>query len=115
MSVLSGQLRKRIALLGLTGAEAARKVGVTERRFAFYLSGRNKPDYNLLAKIARTFGTTPNELLGFGDDAKPSKRSELVDRLTTAAKSIPVSELEVLAVQAEALANRKARPKRSGT
>lgn len=107
MSVFSENLRKRVALLGLSGAEAARKVGVTERSFAFYLSGRNEPKLPLLAKIARTFGTTPNELLGFGDDQKPSKRSELIDRLTTAAHSIAMSELEVLAIQAEALTRRK--------
>jgi hypothetical protein len=63
----------------------------------------------MLVRIANALGTTPNELLGVTEADKPTKHSQLLDRLATAAGALAEAELEILAIQAEALAARHLR------
>jgi hypothetical protein len=44
---------------------------------AHYVTGTWEPDLATLARIARILETTPNDLLGFGPEPKPSKRIDL--------------------------------------
>lgn len=103
MEVFAKNLRRRAQELGLANAEVARRVGLSERRYAHYVSGRNEPDLAMLLKIASVLQSSPNELLS-GDmlEAKDS-RVLLLDRLTSAAKIMIDADLEAAVVQAEAV------------
>jgi transcriptional regulator with XRE-family HTH domain len=104
MLTFAKNLKNRAEELGLSNAEVARRVGLSERRYAHYASGRNEPDLALLMKIADVLRTTPNDLLGFGTrQPEPSKRSILNDRLLAAAKVMKDADLETAAIQAEAI------------
>jgi transcriptional regulator with XRE-family HTH domain len=105
MELFSARLKRRAETLGISNAEAARRVGLSERRYANYVSGTREPDLATLARIAKILETTPNELLGFGAEAKRSKRSTLKDRLNVAANAMDDRELEITVIQAEAVAS----------
>lgn len=81
-------------------------MGLSERRYAHYVSGKREPDLATLVRIAGVLGTTPNELLGFGEaSGEPrSTRSILTDRLQGAASAMTEQALEIMVVQAEAVA-----------
>jgi transcriptional regulator with XRE-family HTH domain len=110
MEKFSSRLRKRAEVLGITSAEVARRLGLSERRYSNYVTGNREPDLAMLTRIAKILGTTPNELLGvFNTEQSPSKKSELLERLNNAARTLRLIELEVLSVQVEALATRRTR------
>ena len=104
MEPFASKLRKRAEELGISNAEAARRVGLSERRYSNYVIGAREPDLATLARIARALGTTPNELLGFVTDSKRSRRSVLSDRLIAAARAMDDRALEISVIQAEAVA-----------
>lgn len=104
MDTLAKNLRIRANELGLSHAEIARRIGLSERRYAHYVAGRNEPDLATLVRIAKVLETTPNELLGFGPEVKRSKRSLLRDRLNAAISVMEERELEITVIQAEAVA-----------
>ena len=104
MDTLAQNLRRRAEELGLSHAEVARRVGVSERRYGHYVASRNEPDLATLLRIAEVLQTSPNELLGFAPEAKRSKRTLLKDRLNAAANAMDDRELEITVVQAEAVA-----------
>ena len=104
MDALARALRTRAKGLGLSHAAIARRVGISERRYAHYVTGRNEPDLATLVRIARALQTSPNELLGFAAEKKRSKRALLRDRLNAAADAMDDRELEITVVQAEAIA-----------
>lgn len=105
MELLARRLQERSKQLGISNAEAARRVGLDERRYAHYASGRREPDLATLVRIAEALATTPNWLLGvpakLNDDPK---RSSLVERFANAANSMTAQELELCVIQAEAVA-----------
>jgi transcriptional regulator with XRE-family HTH domain len=105
MDTLAKNLRRRAEELGLAHAEIARRIGLSERRYAHYVAGRNEPDLATLVRIAKVLETTPNELLGFGPEAKRSRRSLMRDRLNAAASAMDDRELEITVIQAEAVAS----------
>ena len=106
MQLFAARLKKRAEALGISNAEAARRVGLSERRYANYVSGAREPDLATLARIAKILETTPNELLGFSAEIKRSKRSILRDRLNAASNAMDDRELEIAVIQAEAVASR---------
>jgi len=105
MESFATRLRKRAKELGISNAEAGRRVGLSERRYAHYVSGEREPDLTTLIRIAGALETSPNELLGFGPDQKRSKRAVLKDRLNVAANAMGERELELTVIQAEAVAS----------
>jgi transcriptional regulator with XRE-family HTH domain len=105
MELFATRLRKRASELGISNAEAARRVGLSERRFAHYVTGAREPDLATLVRIARVLETTPNELLGFGVEPKRSKHSLLRERLQVAARAMDDRSLEMIVIQAEAVAS----------
>ena len=104
MEALARALRTRAKGLGLSHAAIARRIGVSERRYAHYVTGRNEPDLATLVRIAKALQTSPNDLLGFAAETKRSKRTLLRDRLNAAAEAMDDRELEITVVHAEALA-----------
>ena len=106
METFTTKLRKRAKELGISNAEAGRRIGLSERRYAHYVSGAREPDLATLIRIAIALETTPNDLLGFNVEPKPkpTKRSVLKDRLNVAANAMDERELGITVVQAEAVA-----------
>jgi transcriptional regulator with XRE-family HTH domain len=106
MTPFAENLRRRAEELGISNAEAARRAGLSERRYAHYVSGQREPDLSTLVRIARVLGTSPNELLGFdGPLAGKSEEALLLERLSVAAARMPEEKLRVFVVQAEAIAS----------
>lgn len=104
MDTLAQSLRGRAEELGLSHAEVARRVGVSERRYGHYVAGRNEPDLATLLRIAEVLQTSPNVLLGFEVVVEKSERQVLIDRLNAAAYAMDDRELEITVIQAEAVA-----------
>jgi transcriptional regulator with XRE-family HTH domain len=104
MDIFAARLKERAQQLGISNAEAARRCGLDERRYAHYASGRREPDLATVVKIATTLGTTPNWLLGLSPDGgRSTSRSSLLDRLMSAAAGISDRDLKLVVTQAEAL------------
>ena len=106
MDLLAENLRKRAEELALSHAEVARRAGLSERRYGHYVAGRNEPDLATLVRIAAVLETSPNALLSFGPPSKATKRTLLKDRLNSAANAMDERELEIVVIQAEAVAAR---------
>jgi len=110
MDILAKRLKERSAQLGISNAEAARRIGLDERRFAHYAAGRREPDLATLLRIAEALGTTPNWLLAIEANSQTDKKmAELLDRFTNAASAMSLSELRMFVIQAEAIAAVKVR------
>jgi transcriptional regulator with XRE-family HTH domain len=104
MDIFAKNLKSRAEELGLSNAEVARRVGLSERRYAHYVSGRNEPDLALLVKIAELLRTTPNELLGVQARKQGvSRRSRLEVKLAAVAAAMNDDDLKSAVAQAEAV------------
>lgn len=107
---LGSSLRDAARDLGLSDAEVARRAGLTERRYGHYVTGAREPDLSTLVRICTVLGITPNDLLGTGAGApKPSAGDKLRTRLVSATELLGKAELELLVVEAEAIARFKRR------
>ena len=105
MILFASNLRRRAEELGISNAEVARRVGLSERRYAHYVSGKREPDLATLVRIAEVLGTTPNWLLATEtDEQQPSSVARLRDRLNVAASAMNEQALIFTVVQAEAVA-----------
>lgn len=93
--------------LGISNAEAARRSGLSERRYAHYVSGDREPDLATLVRISAALGATPNQLLGLDEIPKPTNRDLLMRRVHSAAQGVSDRTLEAVAVQIEALAGKR--------
>lgn len=109
MEVFARNLRRRAQELGLANAEVARRVGLSERRYAHYVSGRNEPDLMMLQKIAEVLQSSPNELLSEKERESADSKALLIDRLVAAAKIMIETDLEAAVAQAEAVINLRRR------
>ena len=106
MDQFASGLRQRAKELGISHAEAARRSGLSERRYAHYVSGIREPDLATLVRIARALETTPNALLGIeGQKVEQSRRLLMKDRLNSAARTLSDKDLETVVVQTEAVAS----------
>lgn len=105
MDLFASRLRERASELGISHAEAARRAGLSERRYSHYVSGIREPGLATLTRIAEALQTTPDVLLGAADPKPPSPRLRLMDRLNSATQTLSDDELEIVIVQTEALAS----------
>lgn len=103
MDIFASNLRKRAEELGISNAEAARRIGLGERRYGNYVTGRREPDLATLVRIAKILETTPNILLGVGAEIDQTERTILRDRMNSAMSSMGDDTLKLITVQAEAL------------
>lgn len=103
MDIFANRLRERAKQLGISNAEAARRCGLNERRYAHYTQGIREPNLQILVKIARVLGTSPDYLLGAADPRPPNTRTVLMDRLASAAEALTEDELVTVVTQTEAL------------
>lgn len=105
MNSFAMKLRERAAALGLSNAEVARRAGLTERRYAHYVSGDREPDLATLVKVAEVLQTSPDLLLGVigTDDGAPMPRKLLLDRLVASAEQLSDQDVERFIFQMEAV------------
>ena len=103
MDIFASRLRQRAKELRISQAEAARRCGLTERRYGHYVSGIREPDSATLVRIAHALQTTPDALLGIRKKTDQSRRSLLRDRLNSAASALRDSDLELAVVQLEVI------------
>jgi len=107
MDILAKRLKEQAKLLGISNAEAARRIDLDERRYAHYTAGRREPDLATLVKIAERLGTTPNALLGVEENhVVDDTTNVLINRFVRAASLMSAEELELCVIQAEAVATR---------
>ena len=100
-------MRQRARELGLSDAEVARRVGLSQSRYANYVVDKREPDLLTLVRICRVLKTTPDVLLEFG--AFPGVASEndrLREAIGAAMLSMGTKPLRTLAEVAAALAGR---------
>lgn len=110
MESFAANLKRRAQELGLSNAEVARRAGLTERRYGNYITGRREPDLATLVRIATVLESTPNALLDFDKQAKPQTVDELLKaKIASAANALLASDLEVMAIAIEAVANHRAK------
>ena len=103
MEGLGNRLRVRAAELGLSGAEVARRAGLTATRYGHYLKDYREPDLATLVRICRVLGLRPDEALGYGQH-DPDTTGVLAKRAAIAAYVDVLDagslDLAVLVVQA---------------
>ena len=73
---LGERLRHRARELGLADAEVARRLGLSQSRYAHYVSGVREPDFATFVRICRALAFTPDVALGFSkkDEGMPAER-----------------------------------------
>jgi transcriptional regulator with XRE-family HTH domain len=104
MELFGKRLRERAKQLGISNAEAARRIGLDERRYGHYVSGRREPDLQTLKNIAEKLGTTPSWLLGaISKTEKAPETAALIERFVKAGKGMTREQLELCVIQAEAV------------
>jgi transcriptional regulator with XRE-family HTH domain len=112
MKIFGERLKQQAMHLGLSNAEAARRAGLAERRFNNYCNDEREPDLATLVRMAKALETTPDLLLGVQDLPERGPRETMLDRLSSAARALAMTELEIVTIQTEALsAKHKAPPK----
>ena len=110
MESFAANLKKRAKELGLSNAEVARRAGLTERRYGNYIMGRREPDLATLVRIATVLDSTPNALLDFDNKTAALTGHDLLKaKIAVAANALPESDLEVMAIVIEAVANSRAK------
>lgn len=80
MEGIGDRLKARAAELGLSGAEVARRAGLTATRYGHYLQDIREPDLATLVRICRVLGLRPDVLLAYDQAAAdagalPAKRA----------------------------------------
>jgi transcriptional regulator with XRE-family HTH domain len=76
-------------------------VGLSERRYAHYVSGRNEPDLAMLVRIGEVLQSTPNQLLGLEQGEQPAdERAKLIQRLNAAVAVMTDDDLHAAVAQA---------------
>ena len=84
MEGIGDRLKARAAELGLSGAEVARRAGLTATRYGHYLQDIREPDLATLVRICRVLGLRPDVLLAY-DRADPGSDALLAKRAAVAA------------------------------
>jgi transcriptional regulator with XRE-family HTH domain len=104
MEIFAKRLRERAKQLGISNSEAARRIGLDERRYAHYVSGRSEPNLMILKRISEGLDTTPNWLLGITSKIeKAPETAALIERFVNAARGMTREQLKLCVIQAEAV------------
>ena len=110
MDGIGSRLRARARALGLSDAEIARRLGFGPSRYTNYISDLREPDFATLLRICELLETTPNIILGIGEQALPSTSAEaLRERIALAARTMDADTLSVAVEVMNALAARAPR------
>lgn len=97
MKQFGNNLRRRAKELGFTDAEVARRVGISERRYGFYVTGDREPDLATLLRIADILQADADRLLRPWDEDEPSKKDRLKAQIQSSAAALSEDRLQLLA------------------
>ena len=104
--------------MGLTDTEVARRLGLSQGRYAHYVNDKREPDFQTFVNICRVLATSPDRLLGFDVPDRPaglgepaaddwpvaaSEASILRDRIRAAGEAMTVRTLLTAATVMDAL------------
>lgn len=104
---LGERLRARARELGLSDSEVARRLGLSQPRYAHYVSGVREPDFATFARICRALGISPNDALGFEvRPRQPDEVERLRQRIEAAVEVMDVPTLRTAAALLDVLARR---------
>jgi transcriptional regulator with XRE-family HTH domain len=98
------RLKARARSLKMTDADVARRVGVSQPRYANYVSDTNEPDLNTFVRICKALSTTPDEVLGVVEIASQSESDLLNARVSAATAFMDLSRLRIAAALLDTLA-----------
>jgi transcriptional regulator with XRE-family HTH domain len=109
MQQFGNNLRRRAKELGLTDAEVARRVGISERRYGFYVTGDREPDLATLLRIVDILQTHADQLLRPWNESEPSETDRLKAQIQSSAAALPGDRLQLLADVAATFATHDAK------
>lgn len=105
MQGIGDRLRSRAAELRLSGAEVARRAGLTATRYGHYVSDYREPDLATLVRICRVLAMRPDELLAYDQsDGTQEILAEKRSRLTAFAEMMDAESLDLAISVMQALA-----------
>jgi transcriptional regulator with XRE-family HTH domain len=107
MELFGRNLRKRARELSLSDAEVARRAGLNERRYGFYVTGEREPDLATLIRISQVLQTSVDSLLAPIGSNLSDKGNVLEAQLLSAAKALGQDELALLVKVARAFTEHK--------
>lgn len=104
MRGMGKRLKARARSLKMTDADVARRVGVSQPRYANYVNDANEPDLSTLVGICKALDTSPDEMLGFAETPVPSESDLLNARVHAAVAFMDVPRLRIAAALLDTLA-----------
>ena len=104
MQGVGKRLRSRARELGLTDVDVARRVDLSQQRYANYVNDTNEPDLGTFVRICRALDTTPDDMLGLSDPPAQSEHDLLRSRGSAALAAMSTSRLRVAAALLDTLA-----------
>jgi len=60
----------------MTTIELGKQIGVSPSAITNWETGLRKPNIDMLIRLAKVLGCTPNDILGFGEGRTPEKNEE---------------------------------------
>lgn len=105
MQQFGSNLRRRARELGLSDAEVARRVGISERRYGFYVTGDREPDLATLLRIVDILQADADQLLRPWDKGEPSRKDRLKAQIQSSAAALADDRLQLLADVASTFAD----------
>lgn len=108
MDGVGERLRARARALQLSDAEVARRLGLSQSRYAHYVNDTREPDLATFVRICRVLGTTPNEVLGAtATTEEPASEQYLLRRrIAAAGEAMSLEALRTAVVVMNALCRR---------
>ena len=105
MQGMGPRLRARARELGLSDSEVARRLDISQPRYANYVADTNEPDMGTFVRICRALGTTPDVVLAFGESPGSPDEDVLKARIAVAADTLDAARLRVAAALMDTLAS----------
>jgi transcriptional regulator with XRE-family HTH domain len=102
MDGLGLRLKNRARELGLSDAEVARRLGLSQARYNHYTNDVHEPDLGTLVRIASVLSVQTDHLLGIEQRPEGAEQA-LHGRVASAAASMNLNTLRTAAALMEAL------------
>jgi transcriptional regulator with XRE-family HTH domain len=103
MDGLGQRLKNRARELGLSDAEVARRLGLSQARYNHYTNDVHEPDLHTLTRIAAALGVQTDHLLGV-QQMPEGREQALRARVASAISSMNLDTLRTAAALMETLA-----------
>lgn len=105
MQGMGARLRARARELGLSDSEVARRLDLSQPRYANYVNDTNEPDLATFVRICRALGTSPDVVLAFAGIPDRGEADVLIARIASAAGSMDTARLRIAAALMDTLAS----------